>query len=183
MVADLTALLLSPVPTLQILATSRAPLRIRGEYGLPVAALPVPVASEPASPAQLADNPAVQLFLERARAANAVALAGPDTLAEVAEICRRVEGVPLAIELAAARVRVLPLATLRDRLPHSLPLLEGGARDAPPRQHSIRETIAWSYDLLTPADQALFRRLAVFVGGFTLEAVERIVTATEALGQ
>ena len=124
-VAALTAQLLASCPTLQILATSRAPLRIRGEVVLPVAALPVPAASEPASPAQLADNPAIQLFVERARAANAAALAGTDTLAEVAEICRRVEGMPLAIELAAARVRVLPLATLRDRLPHSLPLLDG----------------------------------------------------------
>jgi serine/threonine-protein kinase PknK len=178
-VAALTAQVLASCPTLQILATSRAPLRIRGEVVLPVAALPVPTASEPASPALRAANPAVQLFLERARAANAAALAGPDTLVEVVEICRRVEGLPLAIELAAARVRVLPLATLRDRLQHRLSLLEGGARDAPPRQRSIRETIAWSYDLLPLVDRALFRRLAVFVGGVSLEAVEHLVSVTD----
>ena len=90
-------------------------------------------------------------------------------------ICRRVDGVPLAIELAAARVRVLPLAMLRDRLQHRLPLLGDGPRDAPARQRAVRDTIGWSYDLLSPPEQALFRWLAVFVGGFTLEAAEAVV--------
>jgi predicted ATPase/DNA-binding CsgD family transcriptional regulator len=177
-VAVLIAPLLASCPALQVLATSRAPLRIRGEYDLSVTPLPFPRSGDQTSAAELADNPAVQLFVERARAANAAALGGEDFMGDVAEICRRVDGVPLAIELAAARVRVLPLAALRDRLQHRLPLLEGGARDAPPRQRTVRDTIGWSYDLLTPEQQALFRRLSVFAGGFTLEAAEAIVASS-----
>jgi non-specific serine/threonine protein kinase len=177
-IADLVAALLATCPALQILATSRAPLQIRGEFELWVAPLPLPRSGEPAAEQQIADNPAVQLFVERARAANAAFLGGEDSLDDVAEICRKVDGLPLAIELAAARVRVLPLATLRDRLQHRLPLLEDGPRDAPARQHTIRDTIGWSYDLLTPAEQTIFRWLAVFLGGCTLQAVESIVAAT-----
>jgi predicted ATPase/DNA-binding CsgD family transcriptional regulator len=173
-VADVIAPLLATCPALQILATSRAPLRIRGEYALSVDPLPVPRSGDQASVADVAENPAVQLFLERARAAHAAAVEDGDSLDAVAEICRRVDGLPLAIELAAARVRVLPLAALRDRLQRRLPLLEGGPRDAPARQRTIRDTIAWSYDLLTTPEQALFSRLAVFAGGFTFEAAQRV---------
>ncbi len=179
-VAGLVAPLLATCPALQILATSRSPLRIRGEHDLAVAPFPSPGAGHEAC-APLADNPAVQLFVERARAANAAFPVGAGSLDDVAEICRRVDGVPLAIELAAARVRVLPLATLRDRLQHRLPLLGDGPRDAPTRQRTVRDTIGWSYDLLPPPGQELFRRLAVFVGGFTLEAAEAIVAANNDL--
>jgi non-specific serine/threonine protein kinase len=177
-VAGLLARLLTTCPTLQVLATSRAPLRIHGEVDLSVSPLPLPGTSDQEPAARLGDNPAVQLFVERARAANAASLTGDDALADAAEICRRVDGLPLAIELAAARVRVLPLARLRDRLEDRLHLLDGDARDAPARQRSVRDTIGWSYDLLLPAEQALFRRLAVFVGGFSLAAVETVVTSS-----
>ena len=177
-VAGLTAFLLGSCPVLQILATSRAPLRIRGEYDLSVPTLPLPLSGGQASTAQLAGNPAVQLFVERARAASAASIAGRESLDDVAEICQRVDGLPLAIELAAARIRVLPLATLCERLLRRLPLLASGPRDAPARQQTMRDTIAWSYDLLPPAEQALFRRLAVFAGGFTLEAAETIAEST-----
>jgi predicted ATPase/DNA-binding CsgD family transcriptional regulator len=173
-VADVIAPLLASCPALQILATSRAPLRIRGEYALSVDPLPVPRSGAHASIEDVAGNPAVQLFMERARAARAAAVEDMASMHAVAEICRRVDGLPLAIELAAARVRLLPLAALRDRLQHRLPLLEGGPRDAPMRQRTIRDTIAWSYDLLTAPEQALFSRLAVFAGGFTLDAAQRV---------
>ena len=173
-VADVIALLLASCPALQVLATSRAPLRIRGEYAVSVDPLPVPRTDAQASIADVAGNPAVQLFMERARAARAAAVEDMASVHAVAEICRRVDGLPLAIELAAARVRLLPLAALCDRLQHRLPLLEGGPRDAPTRQRTIRDTIAWSYDLLTAPEQALFSRLAVFAGGFTFEAAQQV---------
>jgi predicted ATPase/DNA-binding CsgD family transcriptional regulator len=173
-VADIMAPLLAACPALQILATSRAPLRIRGEYALSVDPLPLPRSSDQASVADVARSPAVQLFLERARAAHAAAVEDETSLDAIAEICRQVDGLPLAIELAAARVRLFPLAALCDRLQHRLPLLEGGPRDAPTRQRTIRDTIAWSYDLLTAPEQALFSRLAVFAGGFTFEAAQQV---------
>lgn len=168
--ADLVALLLTRCPALQVLATSRAPLRIRGEHDVSVAPLPLPEERDSATASPLNENPAVQLFVERARATNASSVAGDGALVDIAEICRRLDGLPLAIELAAARVRLLPVAALRERLHHRLPVLEGGPRDAPARQRTVRATISWSYGLLAPPEQALFRRLAVFAGGFTIEA-------------
>jgi predicted ATPase len=163
-VATVVSHVLAGCPAVQVLATSRVPLRLRGEQELLVASLPTPPV-EAGDDAQLADNPAVRLFMVRARAVDARFSVANDALHDVAEICRRLDGLPLAIELAAARVRVLTSSALRERLERRLPLLVGGARDAPARQQTMRDTIAWSYGLLTPEEQEVFHRLAVFAGG------------------
>ena len=177
---------------LAILVTSRAPLRVTGERLVPVAPLAVPASprgrplgtpshrpGEPptwASVAELARSDAVALFVERARAVAPDFELSEANAAAVADSCRRLDGLPLAIELAAARTRVLPPAALLARLERRLPLLAGGPRDAPARLRTMQEAIAWSYDLLTPPEQALFRRLSVFVGGFTLVAAEAVAS-------
>jgi predicted ATPase/DNA-binding SARP family transcriptional activator len=173
--------LVARCPRLRVLATSRAPLRVYGERELlvPPLALPDEAAT---SPEAFARSPAVQLFTSRADAARPLGGAGgrfvltPANAATVAEICRKLDGLPLAIELAAARLRVLTpealLARLRDG--GALPLLAGGPRDLPARQRTMRDAVAWSHELLDPADQVLFRRVAVFVGGFTLGAAEAV---------
>jgi predicted ATPase/class 3 adenylate cyclase len=148
--------LLEAAPQVRVLVTSREPLRIRGEHRYPV---------DP-----LNDTDAFALFTERARAIDASF--APD--AAVAEICRRLEGLPLALELAAARVGVLSPKDMLARLDHALPLLTAGARDAPDRQRTLRATIEWSYDLLAEVEQHLFASLAVFAGGFTLDAAEAV---------
>jgi predicted ATPase len=178
--ASVTARLLDAVPRVRVLATSRAPLRIRAEQEWPVSPLPTPepgaeVESETAL-AVLAATPAVALFVERARAARPAWRLTPANAADVAEIARRLDGLPLAIELAAARVRLLPPEALLARLERSLPLLTSGARDAPDRQRTLRNTIAWSHDLLSSEEQALFRRLSTFMGGWTMEAAEAVVS-------
>jgi predicted ATPase/DNA-binding CsgD family transcriptional regulator len=172
-VAAVVSQLLAGCPGVHVLATSRAPLRLRGEQELPIAPLPTPPA-DAGDVAQLADNPAVRLFTERARAVDPRFAVTNDSLTDIAEICRRLDGLPLAIELAAARIRVLTPSALRERLERRLPLLVGGARDAPLRQQTMRDTIAWSYGLLAPEEQEVFRRLAVFAGGFALDAAERV---------
>ncbi|MEZ4562912.1 MAG: LuxR C-terminal-related transcriptional regulator [Thermomicrobiales bacterium] len=165
--------LLAACPDLTILATSRAPLGISGEraFHVPPLALPDDAASAPA-PADLLHVEAVNLFVERAQAAQAEFALTSQNAGAVAEICRRLDGLPLAIELAAARVRMLPPQALLARLDRQLPLLTSGARDVPQRLRTMRDAIAWSYDLLDPAEQAFFRRVAIFSGGFTLEAAE-----------
>jgi non-specific serine/threonine protein kinase len=165
------AALLEACPALQILATSRAPLHIRGEQVLVVPPLDLP---DGASHGALGDADAVVLFLQRAREADAAFSASDQDFAAICEICRRLDGLPLAIELAAARTRLLSPAALLEQVSGGLQVLAGGARDAPARQRSLRDTIAWSYDLLAPDEQALFRRLSVFAGGFTLEAAEAV---------
>ena len=174
-VAELISPLLAACPDLLVLSTSRAPLRIRGEHELPVEPLPLPPLDFRQA-MDLMENPAMQLFIERARAVDPRFSTANDTLQTVADICRELDGLPLAIELAAARIRALPLSALRDRLQHRLPILERGARDAPERQRTMRETIAWSYSLLTPEEQTIFRHLAVFSGGFTLAAVQAVAS-------
>src|SRR5919112_3100828 len=153
---------------LTVLATSRASLRLSGEWQFPLTPLSL---TEGASPAH---SPAVRLFDERARAVSPGFEIGARNDATVAEICERLDGLPLAIELAAARVKLFSPKALLERLDLRLPLLSGGARDLPERQQTLRATVAWSYDLLEPREQALFRRLAVFAGGFTLEAAEAV---------
>ncbi len=161
-------------PDLVVLATSRAPLRVRGEQEYAVSPLAPPDLDRAPEVTCVADNPAVELFVERARAV----LPGFDltrgNAAAVAAICRRLDGLPLAIELAAARVRTLSPEALLVRLDPVLPLLTGGARDLPERQRTMEATIRWSYDLLRPGEQELFRRLSVFAGGCSLEAAEAV---------
>ncbi len=161
-------MLLELCPALVLLVTSRIRLRISGEHEFPVAPLPLSESSDPSQ------SGAVQLFIERARTVSPGYSPSPDTVPVLVEIVRRVDGLPLAIELAAARIKTLPPAALLDRMERRLPLLSGGWRDLPLRQQTMRDTIGWSYDLLDTPEQALFRRLGIFVGGFTLDAVEAI---------
>jgi predicted ATPase/DNA-binding XRE family transcriptional regulator len=171
--ANDVANLLARCPALTVLATSRMPLNIRAEHEYPVAPLALPDERTTTLDA-LARTPAVELFVRRAEAANREFALSSQNAADVAEIAMRLDGLPLAIELAATRVKVLPPAALLARLECRLPLLTGGAQDLPARQQTMRATIDWSHDLLTAGEQILFRRLAVFVGGFTLEAAEAV---------
>jgi len=176
--APAVAALLGSCPALAILATSRVPLRISGEHERAVA--PLGLADERlASPEAVGESAAGRLFVERARAVGFEIALTPATAPVVAEICRRLDGLPLGIELAAARTKSLPPDALLARLDRRLPLLTGGARDLPARQRTMRDAIAWSHDLLTEAEQALFRRLSVFVGGFALDDAEAIVPGPE----
>ncbi|HEX5165149.1 MAG TPA: TIR domain-containing protein [Thermomicrobiales bacterium] len=167
----LVATVLGSTRSLKILVTSRAPLHLRAEHEYPVSPLQLPP-DEEIPLADLADNGAVALFTDRAEAAKPGFLLDEQNAQFIAEICRRLDGIPLAIELAAARIRMLPPPALLRRLEHRLPLLAGGARDLPARQQTLRATIDWSYGLLSPEQQRLFRYLAVFAGGSTLEAAE-----------
>jgi predicted ATPase/DNA-binding XRE family transcriptional regulator len=172
--APYAAGLLAACPRLKLLATSREPLHLRWEQEVPVPPLALPNLADPPPLDHLAAVPAVALFVQRAQAVK------PDfTLTErnaqaVATICVRLDGLPLAIELAAARIHLLAPNALLARLTHRLQLLTGGAHDLPARQRTLRDTIAWSYELLSPPEQTLFRRLAVFAGGWALEAAELV---------
>lgn len=168
------ALLLAACPELKVLVTSRAPLRIRGEQEFPVGPLTVPNLRHIPSPEELALSGAVQLFTERAQASNPAFMLTQENAAAVTAICRRLDGLPLALELAAARLRILSPTELLARLDQALPVLTGGARDLPERQRTMHDTIAWSYQLLAPIEQSLFRRHSVFVGGWDAEAAEAI---------
>jgi predicted ATPase len=173
--------LLVEAPGLQLLVTSRMLLRLAGEQEYAVLPLPLPALSAVGDVDQLAQNPAVQLFAQRARALQGAFHLTAENAVTVGEICRRLDGLPLAIELAAARVRVLPPQQLLVRLEQRLPLLTGGVRTLPARQHTLRATIQWSWDLLSPVDQMLFRQLGVFAGGFSLEAAEAVCSADDAV--
>ncbi|MFN8661489.1 MAG: LuxR C-terminal-related transcriptional regulator [Thermomicrobiales bacterium] len=163
--------LLGACPGISFLITSRVRLRLTGEREFPIAPLPL---STSTSASGTGMPGAMQLFLERTQAVKPDFHFTDDMLPTVTAIVSRVDGLPLAIELAAARVKVLPPADLLQRMDKRLPILSGGPRDLPLRQQTMRDTIGWSYDLLNDAEQALFRRLAVFVGGFTLDAAEAI---------
>jgi non-specific serine/threonine protein kinase len=172
--APLVADLLRSCPLLTVLVTSRVRLRVSGEHEHPVPPMEVAPTAPAGGDAGAGEPEAVRLFAARAQAVAAGFVLTNENSATVAEICRRVDGLPLAIELAAARVKVLTLPALLARLERRLPLLTGGGRDLPARQQTMRDTIAWSHDLLTAEEQTLFRRLAVFVGGFSLEAAEAV---------
>ena len=172
--APLVAKLLGGCPQLSVLVTTRRPLRLRGEHEYPVPPLPVPDAQSPPDPAALSDNAAVALFVERASEVRTDFILTQENATAVANIVRRLDGLPLAIELAAARVRLLSPEAISARLEHSLALLRGGSRDLPERQQNIRDAIGWSYDLLDDVEAGLFRRLAAFVGGWTLDAAEQV---------
>jgi len=172
--APFVADLLGWCPELVVMATSRDPLRVRGEREYDVAPLALPTPHHLPPPSVLAQNAAVALFVERAAAIRFGFAVTEENARAIAEICIRLDGLPLAIELAAARVRTLTPDMMVGRLDRRLQLLTGGASDLPARQQTLRNTITWSHDLLTPEEQALFCRLAVFVGGCTLEAAEAV---------
>ena len=159
----LISAMLDRCPGLKVLATSRIVLRLYGEQDIPV---------DP-----LGESEAVELFVARARAANPRFALTPENLPLVTAICNRLDRLPLALELAAARVVALPLPALLERLERKLALLSDGHRDRPDRLRTMRGAIAWSYDLLSPEEQALFRRLALFDGGFRLDAVDAVADA------
>lgn len=169
-VADLLAM----TPRLKILVTSRAALHVYGEHEFPVPPLALPDSRSMPTVETLGQYPAVELFVQRAVAAKPDFKLDQENGRAIAEICARLDGLPLAIELAAARVKVLSPSSMRMRLESRLQLLTGGARDLPQRQQTLRGAIDWSYDLLSASEQKLFRRLSVFVGGCTLESVEAV---------
>ncbi len=178
------AALLTRCPHLQILVTSRATLHLQGEQEFPVSSLVLPDLKQLPPPDALSHYAAVALFLQRAQAVKPSFQITSANARAIAEICIRLDGLPLAIELAAARVKLLSPPVLLIRLEHRLHLLTSSTQDAPNRQRTLRNTLQWSYDLLDAAEQRLFRRLSVFVGGCTLEAIEAIhVTLDEGAGQ
>jgi predicted ATPase/DNA-binding XRE family transcriptional regulator len=175
--APLITDLLTRCPTLAVLATSRSPLRLAGEQGMPVPPLAVPDLERLPVVERLAEVGAVRLFVDRARAVDPAFALTDENAGAVAAVCHRLDGLPLAIELAAARSTLFTPAAMLPRLAQRLPLLTGGRRDAPARHRTMRDAIAWSHDLLRDEEQTLFRRLAVFAGGFTLEAAEAMAAA------
>src|SRR5829696_6143384 len=166
--------LLGNCPELKVLATSRIPLRLYGEQEYHVAPLELPDLVRLPRLEHLTQYEAVRLFVERAKAVEPDFEVTNDNASAVAEICVHLDGLPLAIELAAARTKLLPPQALLSRLGNRLKLLKGGARNLPTRQRTLRGTIDWSYDLLSEEEKTLFGRLSIFAGGRTLEAIEEI---------
>jgi predicted ATPase len=175
--APLVAALLAACPPLKCLVTSRVVLRLSGEHEFPVPPLELPDPRHLPTIGTLSQYAAVELFIQRAVAVKPDFRVDNANAQAVAEICVRLDGLPLAIELAAARIKLLPPQAILARLGRRLELLRGGARDMPDRHQTLRHAIAWSYDLLEVAEQALFRRLAVFARGCTLEAAEAVCQA------
>lgn len=168
------AALLASCPKVKALVTSRASLRLRGEQCMDVAPLAVPPASGPCPVAELLRYPCVALFLQRARLVKPAFQITEENARAVAQICGRVDGLPLGIELAASRLRILSPQALLARLERRLQVLAGGTVEVAPRQQTLRNTLAWSHDLLDGAEQTLFRRLSVFAGGCSAEEVEAV---------
>jgi predicted ATPase len=180
--APVIAQLLTTGPKLKAVITSQSPLHVYGEHEFPVPplALPDPKSLPPIE--TLSRLPAVALFVERAQAVKREFALTRENAPAVAAICARLDGLPLAIELAAARIKMLSPSAMLTRLESSLQLLTGGARDLPTRQQTLRSTVDWSYGLLNSAEQTLFRRLSVFTGGCTLESVEAVCDTKGDLG-
>ena len=174
--------LLSVGPKLKIIVTSQSPLHVYGEHEFPVPPLALPDLKSPLPLERLAGLPAIALFVERARAVKREFALTSENAPAVAAVCARLDGLPLAIELAAARIKLLSPSAMLARLESTLNLLTGGSRDLPTRQQTLRGTVDWSYGLLNQAEQTLFRRLSVFVGGCTLEAVEAVCDTAGDLG-
>jgi predicted ATPase len=172
--AQLAQVLLESCAGVRILATSREPLRITGETTFRVPSLALPDAGTPSSPQALSQYPAIRLFIDRAQAARTSFRIDPSNADAIADICRRLDGIPLAIELAAARARTLPTHEIARHLDQRFALLTEGSRTALPRHRTLRALIEWSYDLLDTTEQTLLTRLAVFAGGFTLDAAEQV---------
>ena len=171
------ASLLASCPRLRLLVTSRAALHLSGEYEFPVPLLAVPDLTQQLSPETLVQQAAVRLFVLRTQAIQPAFQLTPANARVIAEICVHLDGLPLAIELAAGRSKLLPPQALLKRLSHRLEVLTGGAQDLPSRQQTLRNTLQWSYDLLSQEEQRLFRWLSIFVGGCTLEAAEAVCQA------
>jgi predicted ATPase/class 3 adenylate cyclase len=171
--APVVALILDRSPEVRVLATSRTHLRLSGEQQVPVPPLALPDLTAGASSLRRSD--AVELFVQRASSVDPGFALSDANAADIAEIAARLDGLPLAIELAAARIKVLPPRSMCERLGTRLPLLTGGPRDLPERQRTLRGAIGWSYELLADQERALFRRLCVFVGGWTLEDADLVV--------
>ncbi len=171
--APAVAEILAAAPQLKIITSSRIALKLQGEREYPVPPLDLPQGSE-ATIEELTGNESVTLFVERARASNPNFALTKDNASSIADICRRLDGLPLALELAAARIKLLPPQAILSRLDDSLKLLTGGARDLPSRHQTLRNTLEWSYGLLNEEEKSLYARLSVFVGGFTFEAAEAV---------
>jgi predicted ATPase/tRNA A-37 threonylcarbamoyl transferase component Bud32 len=180
--APMLAELLAIAPNLKLLVTSRAALRVYHEHEFPVPPLALPSDKSLAPGKMLSQYSAISLFVQRAVAVKPNFELTEENAPIVADICARLDGLPLAIELAAARIKLLSPSAMRTRLESRLQLLTGGARDLPARQQTLRQAIDWSYDLLSEPEQKLFRRLSVFVGGCTLEAVESVCDTKQDLG-
>ena len=181
--APIVVRLLAAAPDLTVLATSRARLRVRGEHEVPVPPLPLPVSDGHTTPELVLDAPAVQLFVVRAKAARPDFEVTADNAAAVAGVCTRVDGLPLALELAAAASKILTPEAQLARLERRLDTLTGGASDLPSRQQTLRGTIAWSCDLLPESARVLFARIAVFAGEFGLDAAEAVSGPGDVFGQ
>jgi predicted ATPase/class 3 adenylate cyclase len=178
--APLIGRLLESCPGVKLIATSRALLHISGEHDFPVPALSLAHPGRPHTAESVSSSEAVALFVERARMARPGFTLTDDNASIIAEICDRLDGLPLAIELAAARSRVISPQAILERLTHRLRLLTGGPRDRPERQQTIRAAIDWSYNLLEEAERAVFKSMSVFAGGFDTEAASAVGAAVEA---
>lgn len=184
--AALVGDLLNTCRHLKTLVTSRTPLHLYGEQEFPVPPLALPDLTQLAqstATTTVTQYAAIELFCQRASAAKPDFALTASNVSDVAKICLRLDGLPLAIELAAARIKLFSPSALLTHLQQRLPLLTGGPHDQPARQRTLRDDIAWSYDLLTPAEQTLFRRLAVFVGGFSLAAAQAVGNPSTSSGQ
>jgi predicted ATPase len=180
--APMLSELLAGAPGLKLLVTSRAALRVHDENEFPLQPLALPDPKAQPSVSALAECPAIALFVQSAAAVKPGFTLTSDNASAVAEICTRLDGLPLAIQLAAARIKLLSPSAMRGRLASRLQLLTSGARDLPARQQTLRHAIDWSYDLLSAPEQKLFCRLSAFAGGFTLEAAESVCDTKQDLG-